>query len=400
MYSIYRTSKKKFLRANQIFYLQHFRVKIPHYMNTQQFGVSPHKVNLPRQTLKKMIAVVHDLQNLCETPAYQNSLPNLAKTAQIEIHHHSVLMGYDFHITDTHDVKLIEANTNAGGLWFASGINNASQKHLPNKLASKLIATFINEYQLFTQDAQAKPKLVAIIDQHPSEQFLYPEMRAFIQMFAQVGIGCIILDPSEIEFKNNIPTYNQQRIDLIYNRHCDFYFNSVEMQAIAKAWQAQSVCITPNPRVYGLLADKQRMVDWSQTELLNNLLPAKSAIRLRQAIPSTQMLSSLDQDTLWPQRKSLVFKPTNSYASRGVYIGKKLTKGKLASLDPQTTLVQEHIKPSITMTTDNTRFKTDFRLFVYRSTVLAICARIYQGQVTNLRTPNGGFSQLTLTNTL
>ncbi|NOQ14805.1 MAG: hypothetical protein GQ583_10080, partial [Methyloprofundus sp.] len=55
-----------------------------------------------------------------------------------------------------------------------------------------------------------------------------------------------------------------------------------------------------------------------------------------------------------------------------------------------------HIKPTITLTPDGEKFKTDFRLFVYRNKVLNVCARLYQGQVTNLRTHKGGFSKIKL----
>jgi hypothetical protein len=59
------------------------------------------------------------------------------------------------------------------------------------------------------------------------------------------------------------------------------------MQHIAAAWQQQMVCLTPNPRVYGLLADKQRMADWSHAEFFNNLLDPTATSRLQQAIPHT-----------------------------------------------------------------------------------------------------------------
>ncbi len=36
--------------------------------------------------------------------------------------------------------------------------------------------------------------------------------------------------------------------------------------------------------------------------------------------------------------------------------------------------------------------KTDFRLYFYRDRILGLAARLYQGQVTNLRTPGGGFA--------
>jgi hypothetical protein len=59
-------------------------------------------------------------------------------------------------------------------------------------------------------------------------------------------------------------------------------------------------------------------------------------------------------------------------------------------------LIQQRIPASITRISDELSFKTDFRLFVYRCQVLAVSARLYQGQVTNLRTENGGFAKVCL----
>lgn len=363
-------------------------------MDNQQNGISPYTVNLSTGALKQMINVVRDLQQLSEKPNYPLLLSALPETAQVESGYYSVLMGYDFHIDESQQAKLIEVNTNAGGLWFAVRSYLPKAQQFPDKLATKLLNTFISEYRLFRQDNNAHPKFIAIIDHQPQQQFLFPEVQIFARLFEQAGIKTVIIDPSQVEERDTQLYYQGQLIDLIYNRHCDFYLNTPEMQHIAKAWLQQSVCITPNPRVYGLLADKQRMVDWSNPELLNNLLAPKIAARLQPAIPDTQLLQSLAKDTAWSTRKQRVFKPTTSYASRGVYIGDKLTKNKFNSFNPLETLVQQRVKPTITLSPDGEKFKTDFRLFVYRNTILNVCARLYQGQVTNLRTTNGGFSKI------
>lgn len=367
-------------------------------MENQQNGISPYTVNLSTNALKQMIHVVHDLQRLCETPDYPSILTTLPATAQIDPGYFSVLMGYDFHIDTEQQVKLIEVNTNAGGLWFAAQCYQPDAKQFQKKLATRLLHTFLQEYRLFRQDDNAQPKLIAIIDQDPQQQFLFPEMQVFARLFEQAGIKTVVLDPSQIEVQDSKLHYQGQAIDLIYNRHCDFYLETAEMTVIAAAWQEKSVCITPNPRIYGLLADKQRMVDWSQSDLLHTLLTPKIATRLQQAIPETQLLQSLEADVVWSVRKQKVFKPTTGYASRGVYIGDKLTKTKFNSFDTQNTLVQQRIKPTISYMPDGEKFKTDFRLFVYRNTILKVCARLYQGQVTNLRTPKGGFSKIKLIN--
>lgn len=365
-------------------------------MDTLKHGISPFTTNLSRAALKQMIHLVRDLQLLCEHPNYPSTLKNLAPAAKFNTAHFSVLMGYDFHITEDNQAKLIEVNTNAGGLWFADQSNYPEISQFSTKLAERLLSTFLNDYRLFHQDNAATPKLIAIIDQQPQHQFLYPEMQVFAQLFEQAGIKCVIIDPSEIEARESQLYFEEQLIDLIYNRHCDFYFSSPEMSILYKAWENQSTCISPNPRVYGLLADKQRMADWYQSDILEKLLPEKVASRLHKALPKTHLLSDLSHEDLWPQRKQWVFKPLNSYASRGVYIGEKLTKNKFASFNAQETLIQERIKPSSTLSPDGEKFKTDFRLFTYRHQILALSARIYQGQVTNLRTPNGGFCRVNL----
>ena len=365
-------------------------------MEPLRHGISPFSATLSRSTLKQMIHLVRDLQLLCEHPNYPYTLKNLPSSAQVNNSHFSVLMGYDFHITEDKQAKLIEVNTNAGGLWFAEQSYHPHIKQFSTKLAKRLLNTFLADYRLFHQDKTAKPKLIAIIDQDPENQFLYPEMQVFAQLFQQAGIKCLITDPSKIIEKGSQLYVNDQLIDLIYNRHCDFYFTSPEMSVIYNAWQNQSTCITPNPRIYGLLADKQRMANWYEKGSLEQLLPPKVAHRLHETLPKTYLLNDFQHDDLWQQRKKWVFKPLNSYASRGVYIGAKLTKNKFNSFDVQETLIQEHIKPSLTLRPDAEKFKTDFRLFTYRKQVLALSARIYQGQVTNLRTPNGGFSRVNL----
>lgn len=365
-------------------------------MENQQSGISPYTVNLSRNALKQMLAVVHSLQNLCDTPNYPALLPELQEMARINTRYYSVLMGYDFHITEEQQVKLIEVNTNAGGLWLACRSYELNADQFPEKIAKKLLQTFINEYRLFCQDQNARPQLIAIVDQQPHTQFLYPEILNFAKLFQQAGIKTVIIDPLTIEAKETGLYYQDQRIDLIYNRHCDFYLESPEMNVIADAWKNRSVCLTPNPRIYGLLADKQRMADWSQPGFFDELLTPKQVRCLEDAIPYTRPLHACSMEGLWSERKKWVFKPANGYASRGVYVGEKLTKNKFNSLEPEATLVQQRIKPSVTVTADGARFKTDFRLFVYRDKLTAVSARIYQGQVTNLRTPGGGFSKVSV----
>jgi hypothetical protein len=87
-----------------------------------------------------------------------------------------------------------------------------------------------------------------------------------------------------------------------------------------------------------------------------------------------------------------VFKPVDRFGSRGVLVGEKMTRGRFEQLDPDTTLVQQLVPPSLTGVPGFGDMKTDLRLYAYRERVFGVTARLYRGQVTNLRTAGGGFA--------
>jgi len=366
-------------------------------MNFSQYPVSPHPVELPRKDLRQMIRVVRLLYKLSENAVYQALIkPELPASAQINPGHHSVMMGYDFHLSAS-GPKLIEVNTNAGGLWLACLCDNINASAFPGRLGGILLNSFINEFALFSKNSNARPACIVILDDHPEAQFLYPEMQLFEKLFQQAGIDAVIASPESLIAKSSGLYINGKRIDMVYNRHCDFYLQTAGMQAVCKAWMNAEVCLSPNPYTYGLLADKRRMISWSNPEFLGALgLSHRDRALLAGVIPQTRLLESLASEDAWHTRKQLVFKPDTGYAGRGVYVGDKLTKTKFAELNPHNTLVQQRVLASITKSGNNELFKTDFRLFVYRNRVLSVAARLYQGQVTNLRTENGGFAKVFL----
>lgn len=344
-----------------------------------------------------MAKVVCLLHRLSENNAYrillEDSLPIAAK---LDSGHHAVMMGYDFHLGES-GPKLIEVNTNAGGAWFAYLCANPSASRFSGRFGNRLLSSFLTDYALFKRDIDARPETIVILDAFPETQFLYPEMQVFAALFKQSGIHAMIADPQMLQAKNGGLYLNGRRVDMIYNRHCDFYLQTPGMAGILDAWMNAQVCLSPNPRAYGLLADKRRMALWSDPEKLSELGLNEHDLELfGKTIPHTELLESMDMDEAWLSRKQWVFKPDTGYGSRGVYAGDKLTRTKFAGLNPQHTLVQQRVPASITKADDNASFKTDFRLFVYRNRVLCVSARLYQGQVTNLRTENGGFAKVFL----
>jgi hypothetical protein len=356
-------------------------------MNHSKYPISPYPAKLPRNDLRQMVRVARLLHKLSQNIAYQALVEKMLPTAaQLNPGHDSVMMCYDFHL-DPSGPKLIEVNTNAGGIWYACLSYNPDATVFPEPLGSKLLHTFINEFALFSKNSNTRPGLIVILDEHPQEQSLYSEMQVFATLFRQAGIDVMIADPEACIAKNGGLFIDDKRIDMIYNRHCDFYLKTSAMKKINEAWLNGRVCLSPNPRTYGLLADKQRMILWSDSALLSGLgLTGREITILAETVPETRLLESLSAQEAWGTRKKWVFKPDTGYACRGVYVGAKLTKVKFAELNPRNTLIQQRILPSISQGGDNTMFKTDYRLFAYQDRMLCVTARIYQGQVTNLRT--------------
>jgi hypothetical protein len=342
-----------------------------------------------------MVRLVRLLNKLSQNSAYQTLLnDDLPVTARVNHGHAAVMMGYDFHLSPT-GVKLIEVNTNAGGLWLGSLCYQPDATAFPPRLAKHLLQSFITDYALFSQNLDARPKFMVILDESPQIQFLYPEMKVFAQLFRAAGIDAEIAAPEQLSYKQDGLYLNDRRVEMIYNRHCDFYLATAAMTLIREAWMKGNVCLSPNPRVYGLLADKRRMIIWSNPELLSGLgLSLQEITLLENTVPQTLPLNTLTAEQAWETRKQWVFKPESGYGSRGVYVGDKLTKSKLAELKGLNTLIQKRIPASVTRINSEVSFKTDLRLFVYQQKVLAVSARLYQGQVTNLRTQDGGFAKV------
>ena len=356
-------------------------------------------ITIPRRDLQSMAALVRTVEQLSTLPAYREALHDiLPDVARFDPGHDAVMMGYDFHIGPD-GPRLIEVNTNAGGGLLALQAGDPETKsHLgpDSRLVARLRGMFSAEMRRFSADSTDRPKSVVILDEDPQAQFLYPEMQVFCDFFREWGCRAEIVDPQELQAGPEGVSHNGQPVDMIYNRHCDFYLERPELAGLREAYLHRTVCLTPNPFRYGLLADKRRLCFWSDPEQLAAVGLEQSGIDLLQKIvPESRMLASFDPDVLWSEKKQWVFKPATMHASRGVLVGAKATRGRYREL-PEETIVQRYIAPSISTLGEN-QFKTDFRLFAYKNRLLGIAARLYRGQVTNLRTEGGGFAAVRVT---
>jgi hypothetical protein len=112
-------------------------------------------------------------------------------------------------------------------------------------------------------------------------------------------------------------------------------------------------------------------------------------------VPHTVIVTPDNAAQLWAARRTLFFKPFGGHGSKAVYRGDKLTQRVWAEIVRGGYVAQDFAAPGERMIKlDGTaeRRKTDVRLYTYKGRILLAAARLYQGQVTNLRTPGGGFA--------
>jgi hypothetical protein len=320
-----------------------------------------------------------------------------------------VFMGYDFHLTPA-GPRLIEINTNAGGA-LVNGLHTAAlcdpvrlaclcAELLPvETIEERLVAQFLAEYEA-VRGAGARPRRVAIADEKPREQFLHPEFELMRALLERAGSEARICDTGDlVRGADGRLAHAGEPIDLVYLRDTDFTLATPRAAALRAAYLERAVVVTPSPREYFLLADKRRLALLSSREALAELGASADEIDLlARVVPETRLLAELDAEAVWRARREWVFKPATAFGSRAVYRGDKISRRRFeAVLREPGYLAQRRVDPGeIAVETSEGRraMKFDVRAYAYRGEILLLGARVYQGQVTNLRSPGGGFSAI------
>jgi hypothetical protein len=359
---------------------------------------------LPRADVEEMLRVVRAIEAATLLPGYREAV--LARAPDIARRDHGprgVFMGYDFHLA-ADGPKLIEVNTNAGGAYLnallakaqracCEEVETALGRSGAQAFEDAVMRMFLEEWTL--QRGTGAPARIAIVDDAPREQYLYPEFLLARQLFLKQGLEAMIVDGRELVYENGRLAADGQALDLIYNRLVDFAFQRNEHAPLRAAYQDSAVVVTPNPRVHALYADKRNLILLSDPDALRAWGLPEEAVADLARIPRTVAVTAQNAGELWAARKKLFFKPDGGHGSKGVYRGDKVTKGVWEDIVRGGYVAQELVPPGERMVrldgTTEPR-KADVRLYIYDGRLLLAAARLYQGQTTNFRTPGGGFA--------
>lgn len=357
-----------------------------HYFASTSVFIAPEMV----ETMEQQITAI---EQFIKRPAYQNEIfqrSALAAFAPTKFTR-GVFMGYDFHITED-GPRLIEINSNAGGAFIVNAIQKAvglSDENFEKDVADM----FLSEWRLAGRTDELA--VIAIVDEEPENQFHYPDMLLAASLLRRQGFRIEIVDPKELAYKKAAIFMGETKIDLIYNRITDFDFKNSFHSFLRQAWLDEAVVITPDPRHHALYADKQNLVTLSNREKRKELGASSEMDRILSAIPKTLEVTPQNAKYLWNNRKDYFFKPFTGFGGRAVYKGAKLTKKVWAHILDGGYIAQKLVVPPsrlISAINPAGQQKYDVRVYSYNGRPLLMAARVYQGQVTNLRTAGGGLA--------
>lgn len=350
--------------------------------------------------LAQMHAVIAAVEKVVALPAWQQQV--LGDTAgQFVPANPGVFFGYDFHLNED-GAHLIEINTNAGGAFFNILLQQSQRDEaLPGKslaaddLEQDIVAMFRHEWQL--QRGDATLRTIAIVDEAPQTQYFYPEFILARQLFERAGIHAFIADPADFQARADGLYCGENRVDLIYNRLTDFSLS--QYPALLAAYRQNQLVLTPHPYAYTLYADKRNLTLLTDGERLRTMGADDATITILLAgIPQTRLVEARDAEQWWKDRKEWFFKPATGYGGKGSYRGANVTQRVFAEIVQGGYVAQRRAMPGERMVSvagaEPAAFKFDVRCYVYDGVVQLVVARLYQGQMTNFRTPGGGFAMV------
>ena len=374
------------------------------FIKTRPHLFSSSPLFLSQSEIAAMLRVVQAIEAAARLPGYRDAVLSWApEIALRDFGPLGAFMGYDFHLAPE-GPRLIEVNTNAGGA-FLNGLLAKAQRMCCAEVEEALTRSGVDDldaavermfYAEWTrQQRSGSLRRIAIVDDRPEEQYLYPEFLLAQRFFLKRGIEAVVADAAHLRFEGGALLAEDQPVDLVYNRLVDFALDLPEHAVLRAAYLDGAVVVTPNPRVHALFADKRNLILLSNRAALQSWGLASEMIGDLTGVPHTVLVTSQNAGQLWESRKTLFFKPAGGHGGKAVYRGDKVTKGVWAEIIRGGYVAQEFAAPSermIKLDGSLEARKTDVRLYIYDGQILLTAARLYQGQTTNFRTPGGGFA--------
>ena len=346
---------------------------------------------IPRDSWEAILAFVTDQRNwmLDDDPALPRDRED-PLTARPTKGYGAFMMGFDFHLT-ADGPKLIEVNTNAGGLATVLDLEGRSRSGRSARPADELLleAKFV---EALKSEAAAGGgagagvlRHVCIVDDDVTAQRLYPEMLRLRDVVRSAGIACTVASPEQVRARAEDGRLvlvdghgaGAGPIDLIYNRLApDFRLTEKSHAHLREAALRGTVVVTPHPAVYCRAADKRqlpKLFQRQQEAQRRQWVQGARGGQRHRIVPETRLLSSRPLEDWWASRNDYVFKPPDGHGSRGVRLGPALRQRDLRAMGPETVVQRLWAPADCTGGEKNCSF--DLRVYTVGPRILACTTR-------------------------
>ncbi len=355
---------------------------------------SPLEIELPKSIFAKASRTIQNIFKLThsdlfvEQVAQKNAGPFKARVSNL-----GLVTAYDFH-TREDELRLIEINTNAAGYLLCAELNEFFDTDLNLGLKPKdaLLKSFDDEMQYTRKTAS---KTVTLIDENLLQQNMYSEFLLYAHLLKSAGYQVNLCDVAELKFdaQKGMLTPEGQECGFIYNRFCDFDFSEPRSALLLQSYLEGLNQFSPHPQEYLLVADKLHLVELSSPTHLQQFASVADIDLIAPQLLKTEFAQSTDAESRWQKRKTLFFKPRQSFGGKSAYRGANVSRKVFQRLWDENAIVQEYFPPP-TLLHENEEWKYDIRFYVYQDQIQNVVARVYQGQVTNFAAAGGGFSRI------
>ncbi len=369
---------------------------------------SPFLIPLTQNTINKIHSLVKVFYKMAHWKSHiQNIQTKNTSYLNASVADSSLLMSYDFHLDQAGELRLIEINTHSSGYLVSDlvdqvqGVDQGNQVNHKKRSSvydtsalSHLKNSFEEEWKHFSGKNQPSPEIL-ITDHEIKQQKMYIEFLMYQDLLSQWGWPCRLHEIKEFntDSQGMLVDSRQKKVQMIYNRCTDFYFES--LPHLKQAFLTKKCCITPHPREYLLLADKARFCEWSSSDFLNKLgLSPEEEKQIKNVVPFTAFINSVSKEELWKRRKTLFFKPLKGHGGKAVYRGKNITHNMFERIINNPGIFQNAVPPPVFTDPSGVKWKYDIRAYAYKDQVQKLSARIYQGQLTQFQVPLSGFASV------
>lgn len=305
-----------------------------------------------------------------------------------------------FYNEETQDYKFCELNTDGTSAMIED--YELSKAFEYSNIPEELLGS-VSSFELFDQwvaqvgqiyrgyKNRRKNPNIAIVDF--LDKAYLPEFYEFCRRFRKYGYDTEVCDITKLEYRGNaLYDENGRRIDIIYRRAVtvDIMQNISKCGAFIEAYKNGDVCVLGGFRTQ--IIHHKALFYILRSPLTQAFLDDNEKELVEKHIPYTAKLCDADIKRIISDKNKYIIKPSDSYASKGVYAGVDCSEREWEELIEQSKdndyIVQEYCTPyktkNIYLASDGAKFKMYSNLtgiYVYNASFSGLYSRLSDGGI-------------------